>query len=408
MKQSSSRYPKHAVMVVPLLLTLALASLLWTINDPHIIIQSSSQQQQQQVSALFTTTDDDWPPMELIEALWKSQPNDPSHLSPRRELVVAASSGAYADMATNFAHSLLHPPLSLPSSPSHHQQQQSHHVRNFVLVPLDALAYRILHERFPHHTLPLRPSHIATTDPSNNSHTAAIYGSPEFRSLTSTRPLFLMDFLRKNITIFYNDIDTVWQYNAWDAIDRLKQQREQEPQDSQEPSNKPSNKPPLDVLLWRDGNEQICTCFIYMVPSNTSYNILNGWYEEIQTVHHSEDQRALNVMSEMNPTLISDHTQVQVMYNSELFPTGGMFAWGTTPDPPPPVPQSSSSSKDNVHPKYHSISLPESEAWTVHGPTNGLPTNPSRAILIHNNWIVGYNAKKERFVQSNLWRADSY
>ena len=151
-----------------------------------------------------------------------------------------------------------------------------------------------------------------------------------------------------------------------------------------------------------------------MTPSTTSYDLLNGWTNEIQTMHFLEDQRAFNHMSEQNSSLISDNRHVQVLYNSELFPTGAMFAWGK-PRPTSTFNKKIQNDTENSH--HHAKQdngplLPFSNAWAVNEQSDdSIKTNPDKAVLIHNNWIVGYAAKKERFIQSELWlvpQADSF
>ena len=370
-----------------------------------------------------------WPPMDLIDALFLKQnapsrnvPPSSSHKTERR-LVIAASNGQYADFATNFAHSLL-----------------SHNMVHFVFVPLDALAYTILHERFPDHTLPVLPELVvpvhtstttttSTTTENTESGGGASFRSKAFEILTSSRPIFLEHFLRQNITIFYNDIDMVWQYNAWETIDQLlvfnrQYDNEDHPIHSPTPTTTTTttvttttaNAPPpprqYDVLLWKDGPVQICTCLIYMVPSTTSFQIIQEWKDEIQTHLHPNDQKAFLVMAQKQSLLPSKHStmkkkkkkntsstttsvidtsKVRIFANSEQFPTGAMYDWETQ------IQQVSSS---------QSSSSPNLEEWKPFVPalsSKQTKTNPQKAIIIHNNWIEGKLPKIQRFVQSQLW-----
>ena len=399
------------------------------ITTPGIISSSSASSIGSSISSSGHRNDASvvWPPMDMIDALFEKSSlrfstartdssstttaSSATDLPPlkqfpsERRLVIAASNGQYADFATNFAYSLL-----------------SHDIYNFVFVPLDINAYTILHERFPDHTLPVLPELLiaSTTTAASSSTTTtttegASFRSKEFEILTSSRPIFLEHFLRQNITIFYNDIDMVWQYNAWETIDQLRYLPTQTPTAKQA---KKSIQPPqkqYDVLLWKDGPVQICTCLIYMVPSTTSFRIIQEWRKEIQTHLHPNDQKAFLVMAQKHALLPSkrrtktttsdtdteprmDTNQVRIFDNSEQFPTGAMYDWETQ------IQQVQTKSSQS------SLSQPSLEEWQRYVPaisSKQRKTNPQLAIIIHNNWIEGKIPKIQRFIQSQLWFVES-
>ena len=314
--------------------------------------------------------------MDLIENLLLATPH-------HRRLVVAAANGPYADFATNFVHSLFR-----------------HEIRNVVLVPLDAAAYTILHERFPAHTLPVLPELLRQVPESvvdTTSGGGASFRSKAFEVLTSSRPIFLEHFLRQNLTIFYNDIDMVWQYNAWDTIDQLKLVTA--PNKKKKKNSKTTNAPnEYDVLLWKDGPVQICTCLLYMVPSPTSFSIIQEWKAEIQTHLYPNDQKAFLVMAQKHALLPSkrrrkgnsnyiDPDSVQVFPNSDEFPTGAMYDWERQ------IRQVSSSS----------VNLSEWQPFVPSSSQEQGKSDPARAVIIHNNWIEGQTPKRQRFQQAQLW-----
>jgi Nucleotide-diphospho-sugar transferase len=69
----------------------------------------------------------------------------------------------------------------------------------------------------------------------------------------SSGPAAYVPILEKGYAVLYNDIDMVWQQNAWDIIDE---------RDSLDTSHAS-----LDAILWKDGHYQICTCMMYLKPS---------------------------------------------------------------------------------------------------------------------------------------------
>jgi Nucleotide-diphospho-sugar transferase len=242
-------------------------------------------------------------------------------------LIVAASNADYADFADNFANSLL-----------------ALNITNFVFLPLDQKAYDILSRAYPLHTLPPMP-HL-----DNHPEGPASFGDSAFKSVTATRPTFLLPFLMKGYAIFYNDIDIVWQHNAWDVIDERDEGAD------------------VERTLWKDTGFQICSCMMYLLPTSNSIALLRAWETELATPHHKNnrnafDQDALAVVAKRLQYPFNGGTlqQTTVYNNDEQFPAGKYFSWNETK------------------------------------PENG------RAVIVHNNWIVGKESKKGRFEEAGLW-----
>jgi Nucleotide-diphospho-sugar transferase len=277
-----------------------------------------------------TTTKEayDWPPLSQLEALIAASKS--SHARSKRgapRLVVAASNADYVDFADNFANSLLRL-----------------NVTNFVLVPLDMKAFEILHQAYPEHTLPTMPGL------ENHPDGVASFGSSVFKTLTSSRPVFLQHFLKKGYAVLYNDIDMVWQKNAWDVIDQR------------------DKKNDLDRMLWKDGQYQICSCILYLLPTPDSILLMKQWEDEINSESHQNnpkafDQNAFAVVARERhyPLRGGIVAKTQVFLNDNQFPAGKHYSWNvTTPD-------------------------------------------NDEAVIIHNNWIVSKLAKKARFELAGLW-----
>jgi Nucleotide-diphospho-sugar transferase len=245
-------------------------------------------------------------------------------------LIVAASNADFVDFADNFANSLL-----------------AWNVTNFVLVPLDTEAYRVLHLAYPEHTLPILPG--LPTDVEG----AAGFGSEAFKILTSSRPTFLLPFLKKGYAVLYNDIDMVWQHNAWDVID-------------DRDVNNDNNDVAVESMLWEDGRPNICTCLMYLSPTSSSVSLLNKWESEIHTKKHEHDQRAFALSArhlarpQRTPSGMVNTTRVFI--NDEQFPAGSGYSWNE--------------------------STPSNE----------------KAVIVHNNYIAGKEKKRARFETAGLWK----
>jgi rhamnogalacturonan II specific xylosyltransferase len=270
----------------------------------------------------------DWPPVSQLEVLIaSSKSSDARSKRGAPRLVVAASNADYVDFADNFANSLLRL-----------------NVTNFVLVPLDMKAFEILSQAYPEHTLPTMPGL------ENHPDGVASFGSSVFKTLTSSRPVFLQHFLKKGYAVLYNDIDMVWRKNAWDVIDQR---------------DKSNN---LDRMLWKDGQYQICSCILYLLPTPDSILLMKQWEDEITSESHQNnpkafDQNAFAVVARERhyPLRGGVVAKTQVFLNDNQFPAGKHFSWNVTK-----------------------------------------PAN-KEAVIIHNNWIVSKLAKKARFELAGLW-----
>jgi rhamnogalacturonan II specific xylosyltransferase len=280
-------------------------------------------------SGRMKMTDVSWPPSDFIDSLLANAaiPSSAETIDGIPRVVVAASNRQFVDFADNFANSLL-----------------SLNITNFVLVPLDSEAHDTLHAAYPEHTLPILPGLEEHLDGK------ADFGSAVFKLLTSSRPVFLHSFLRKGYAVFYNDIDIVWQHNAWDFIDEL------------------NIKNNLEKVMWQDTDYQVCSCMLYLLPGEDSLLLMEEWEDEINSESHQNDPVAFdqdafaNVLDRRKISRLGgtfDSTKVVV--NDAQFPAGKHFYWNK------PIPEN------------------------------------NKAIIVHNNWIVGKWTKKTRFIQTDLW-----
>jgi Nucleotide-diphospho-sugar transferase len=273
---------------------------------------------------------DDWPPTSMLNNLLGSTtPNN------KRRLVVAASNAEFVDFADNFAHSLV-----------------SLNVTNFVLVPLDEGAYQALHKAYPQHTLPLVPGLRKNVHLTGE----AAFGSDAFKILTASRPMFLRPFLEKGYTILYNDIDMVWQHNAWDTIDERNHKIIQNDK----------TKSTSSMMLWHDGPGQLCTCMLYLLPTPASISLLNKWEQEILTQKYDTDQFAFIALAKRLKFPFGGGTtatgDVTVYRSDEQFPPGKFYSWDRT------------------------------------------TAKNEKAVIVHNNWIKGKQEKRTRFESAGLWK----
>lgn len=295
-----------------------------------------------------------WPPADQLDAILASRATVSASATKEEErLVVAAASYGYVEFADNFMNSLLRL-----------------NVTNFALVPLDGRAENVLRRAHPQNTLPLMPGLQA--DPlqgmalwervfkrvlsalfgllgmGHHRAYANTFNSKGFKRLTSARPTFLRPFLEKNIGVLYNDIDAVWQHNLWDVLDNELQTSDN------------------NAVLFKDGATNLCSCVMYLPAGESSadsLSLLDKWEAEIRSEAHANDQPALNAVWKSSGL----GTAVQVVKNSDAFPTGA---------------------------QYFSAAETDEQA---------IAERRRKAVVIHNNYIKGYARKKARFRDFGLW-----
>jgi Nucleotide-diphospho-sugar transferase len=265
-----------------------------------------------------------WPPSDFLESLLAKAltPSSVETTDGIPRVIVAASSFDFVDFADNFANSLL-----------------KLNITNFVFVPLDAKAYEALHAAYPDHTLPTMPGLQNQPD---DKHI--------FKTLTSSRPYFVEAFLRKGYAVLYNDIDIVWQHNAWDFIDELNI----------------NNK--FDKIMWQDTDSQVCSCMFYLLPTADSVLLMDEWQDEISSDAYESD-----------PTLVDQATLAVVLKRRDVSSAEGSFA----------------TTKIIVNDTY----FPAGN----HFSWNKLVPENEKAIIVHNG-IDGKRNKKSRFIRSRLWK----
>jgi Nucleotide-diphospho-sugar transferase len=327
-----------------------------------------------------------WPPRGIIEAVIRSSLDYKT--TRQKRVILAASNAEYVDFADNFANSLL-----------------LLNVTNFILIPLDTKAYRILRQAYPRHTVPTFPFGGASSNPMHDIQ----FGSAAFQQLTASRPNFLRRILELNYTILYNDIDMVWKQNAWDILDeRLAQdyhhlelhpkllsthRRRQSVQSKPDATPRFSQK--TTTMLWHDGPNQVCTCMMYLVPTRENVDLLLGWENEILVGDYVSDQAAFvsyleeNAVVNISSSASTARGHTVLFINDEQFPHGRKYQW---------EPQEVSMALTAI-----SSSKRKDDDWSTSQNYSLNLINTERTIIVHNNWIKGKQSKKERFVNVGLW-----
>ena len=222
-------------------------------------------------------------------------------------------------------------------------------VTNFVFVPLDEEAHAILSATYPEHVVPIVPGlEWLPRQPASFANTKA------FKAVTQTRPTFLLAFIEAGYTVFYNDADTYWLTNALVEFDDLHRRLGK-------------GDRPHAVIIDDDPKHitedipNFCSGIIYLRPTSQVRDFLLQWIDEIALVPgHRNDQPAFNaVIRRFNeegvmPIRVGDW---------DKFPPGDEFFKGRA----------------------------------------GYMQEEHQVAIVHNNWIVGEERKRSRFIEHGMW-----
>ena len=119
------------------------------------------------------------------------------------------------------------------------------------------------------------------------------------------------------------------------------------------------------MKLWEDEESSLCSCIMYLPPTPFSFEFLDEWEFEIRTKNYGNDQPAMNkAASALGIDRVwkshEANDAVQIYANSDEFPSGTGYFEVDSGD-------------------------------------------KSKAVIIHNNWIVGKRSKIDRFQEHGLW-----
>ncbi|KAJ4876630.1 hypothetical protein Rs2_41648 [Raphanus sativus] len=160
----------------------------------------------------------------------------------------------------------------------------------------------------------------------------------------------------------YNDVDMVWLQDPFQYLEGSHDAYFTDDMTRIKPLNHSHDLPPPD----RNGVTYICSCMIFLRPKNGAKLLMKKWIEELQAgskAYEGNDQPAFNWA--LNKT----YHQVDLFLLSQAaFPTGGLYF--------------------------------NNETWAEE--TKG------KHVIIHNNYIIGYDHKMKRFHDFGLWLVDDH
>lgn len=233
--------------------------------------------------------------------------------------------------------------------------RQKHQDKVLVIAEDYATLYKV-NERWP--------GHAVLVPPAPNSQTAHKFGSQGFFNFTSRRPRHLLQILELGYNVMYNDVDMVWLADPFPYLEGNHDVYFTDDMPQVKPLKHSHALPPPG----KKGRTYICSCMIFLRSTNGAKLVMKKWIEELQEQPWSKAKKA-NDQPAFNWALNKTAGEVDLYLLPQVaFPTGGLYF--------------------------------KNQTWVQE--TKG------RHVIIHNNYITGFEKKIKRFREFGLWLVDDH
>ncbi|XP_059651312.1 UDP-D-xylose:L-fucose alpha-1,3-D-xylosyltransferase MGP4-like [Cornus florida] len=190
--------------------------------------------------------------------------------------------------------------------------RQKHHEKVLVIAEDYATLYKV-NEKWP--------SHAVLIPPAPDAQTAHKFGSQGFFNFTSRRPRHLLHILELGYNVMYNDVDMVWLADPFPYLQGKHDVYFTDDMAAVKPLNHSHDLPPPG----KKGRTYICSCMIYLRPTNGAKLVMNKWIEELQAQPWSKAKKS-NDQPAFNWALNKTAGQVDLyLLPQAAFPTGGLY-----------------------------------------------------------------------------------
>ncbi|GMY23777.1 UDP-D-xylose:L-fucose alpha-1,3-D-xylosyltransferase MGP4-like [Fagus crenata] len=210
----------------------------------------------------------------------------------------------------------------------------------------------------------LWPGHAVLVPPAPDAQTAHKFGSQGFFNFTSRRPRHLLNILELGYNVMYNDVDMVWMADPFPYLKGNHDVYFTDDMAAVKPFNHSHELPPPG----KKGRTYICSCMIFLRPTSGAKLVMKKWIEELKSQPWSKAKKA-NDQPAFNWALNKTAGEVDLyLLPQAAFPTGGLYFKNLT--------------------------------WVQE--TKGMH------VIIHNNYITGFEKKIKRFRDFGLWWVDDH
>ncbi|KAE8708022.1 UDP-D-xylose:L-fucose alpha-1,3-D-xylosyltransferase MGP4 [Hibiscus syriacus] len=208
------------------------------------------------------------------------------------------------------------------------------------------------------------PGHAVLIPPALDSQTAHKFGSQGFFNFTARRPRHLLQILKLGYNVMYNDVDMVWLGDPFPYFEGNHDVYFTDDMTAVKPLNHSHDLPPPG----KKGRPYICSCMIFLRATDGAKLVMKKWIEELQAQPWSKAQKA-NDQPAFNWALLKTAGVVDLyLLPQSAFPTGGLYF--------------------------------KNKTWVQQ--TKGMH------VIIHNNYILGFEKKIKRFRDYGLWLVDDH
>ncbi|XP_014514919.1 UDP-D-xylose:L-fucose alpha-1,3-D-xylosyltransferase MGP4-like [Vigna radiata var. radiata] len=215
-----------------------------------------------------------------------------------------------------------------------------------------------------HRVNDLWPGHAVLIPPVLDAEAAHKFGSQGFFNFTARRPRHLLKILELGYGVMYNDVDMVWLADPFPYLVGNHDVYFTDDMTTIKPLNHSHDLPPPG----KKGRPYICSCMIFLRPTNEAKLVLKKWIEELQIQPWTKTVKS-NDQPAFNWALMKIAKEVDMyLLPQAAFPTGGLYF--------------------------------KNKTWVKE--TKGMH------VIIHNNYIVGFEKKIKRFRDYGLWLVDDH
>ncbi|KAF8109825.1 hypothetical protein N665_0090s0008 [Sinapis alba] len=285
-----------------------------------------------------------------------SPPSPPFVVSDWRDYSLAQAAKFVAKNGTVIVCAVSYPFLPFLNNWLISISRQKHHEKVLVIAEDYALLYKV-NEKWPGHAVLIPPA----LDPKAAHH----FGSQGFYNLTSRRPQHLLDILELGYNVMYNDVDMVWLQDPFKYLQGGHDVYFMDDMTAIKTLNHSHGLP-----TSRNGVTYVCSCMIFLRCTSGAKLLLKKWVEEIRAQPWSNTEaKKPHDQPAFNRALHKTTHQVDVyLLPQSAFPSGGLYF--------------------------------KNKKWV--NETKG------KHVIVHNNYIVGYNQKLKRFQDFGLWLVDDF
>ncbi|KMZ60203.1 Nucleotide-diphospho-sugar transferase family protein [Zostera marina] len=232
------------------------------------------------------------------------------------------------------------------------------HAGKVLVVAEDYETLEYVNRRWPGHSVLIPPAL------ENVGGIAHKFGSQGFFNFTSRRPKHLLQLLELGYNVMYNDVDMVWLSDPFPYFKGNHDVYFLDDMPKVKPLNHPHDLPPPG----KKGRTYICSCMIFLRPTYGAKLIMKKWIEELQDqpwsrAKRANDQPAFNWGLNKTSGIVDMYLLPQV-----AFPSGGLYF--------------------------------KNETW--------LNETKGKHVIVHNNYITGFEKKIKRFHDFGLWLVDEH